>query len=45
MINLLELVVVTLPASQMPNWSALAGKFDESYMDFLGQQLDGSGLG
>lgn len=39
--TLLDLRMATLPPSRRPNWNAMHGKFDDSYLRYLNDQLDG----
>ena len=42
-VTLLELLVATLPQARSPKWSELCGKFDNEFMLYLEEQLDGLG--
>jgi hypothetical protein len=41
--TLLELLVATLPQARSPKWSEFCGKFDNGFMSYLEEQLDGLG--
>ncbi|ETN39405.1 uncharacterized protein HMPREF1541_05628 [Cyphellophora europaea CBS 101466] len=41
--SIFELLVATLPSERSPHWPSLTGRFDDGYLSYLEEQLEGLG--